>query len=128
MPGTDVPLSAWRDVVRLRVCRTPAAALIQRPETVLRPCFGPPDPPRDLRVVSNSGGTVTVSWTASNTKRYVLEAGATQGQADLLITNVGPAPTFTADRVKRGTYYVRVRGRNACGAGAPSNELKIVVE
>jgi hypothetical protein len=37
------------------------------------------------------------------------------------------ATTFEARRVPRGTYYLRVRGRNACGVGAASNEVVALV-
>ena len=36
-------------------------------------------------------------------------------------------PSFTAKRVQPGTYYVRVRGKNKCGDGAPSPELAVTV-
>ncbi len=134
--GADVPLAAWHQSVPINVCRTSAAALVQRPDAVLGslsaayPCSDPPAPPADLRVVSNRGGVVVVSWVESVTRRtsYVLEAGRTRGQADALTTNVGRSTTFTATQVQPGTYYVRVRGLNACGTGAASNELVVQVE
>jgi hypothetical protein len=126
--GTDVPLSAWHEIARVRVCRMPAVTLVQRPETVLGPCFGPPDVAHDLRLVSSAGRRVVVSWAASGIKRYVLEAGTSRGQADVMARNLGPEPSYTEPMVKPGTYYVRVRLRNDCGAGPASNELTIVVE
>jgi hypothetical protein len=134
--GADVPLAAWHQSVPINVCRTSAAALVHGPDAVLGPlsdaypCSDPPLPPADLHVVSNTGGVVVVSWAESVTRRvsYVLEAGRTSGQADALTTNVGRSTTFTATQVQPGTYYVRVRGRNACGTGAASNELIVQVE
>jgi hypothetical protein len=134
--GADVPLAAWHQSVPINVCRASAAGLVQRPDAVLGPlsavypCGDPPVPPADLHVVSNRGGVVVVSWAESVTRRtsYVLEAGRTRGQADALTTNVGRSTTFTATQVQPGTYYVRVRGLNACGTGAASNELMVVAE
>jgi hypothetical protein len=134
--GADVSLSAWHQSVPIKVCRASAAALVQDPDTVLGQltegyaCSSPPLSPTDLHVVSKSRGVVVLSWAESVTKRtsYVLEAGRARGQADALTTNVGRSTTFTATQVQPGTYYVRVRGRNACGTGAASNELIVQVE
>jgi hypothetical protein len=134
--GADVSLAAWHRAVPVNVCRTSASALLQAPDTVLGPlsagypCDAPPIPPADVRVVSNSGGVVVVSWAESVTRRtsYVLEAGRARGQADALTTNPGRSRTFKASQVQPGTYYVRVRGTNACGTGGASHELMIRVE
>jgi hypothetical protein len=133
--SADVPLGAWHQSIPINVCRTSAAALVQRPDAVLGPlsavypCGDPPVPPAALHVVSNSHGVVVVSWTASVTRRasYVLEAGRMPGQTDALTTPVGRFTHFTATQVQPGTYYVRVRGVNTCGTGAASNELIVTV-
>ena len=50
------------------------------------------------------------------------------GLANLARLDLGqPATTFTAANVPSGTYYLRVRATNACGASSPSNEILAVV-
>jgi len=38
-----------------------------------------------------------------------------------------PATTLAAPGVAAGTYFLRIRARNACGTSAPSNEAVAVV-
>jgi hypothetical protein len=91
-------------------------------------CSAPPGPP-GLTVVSNQGGTVVVAWSpgAGGTASYILEAGTNTGLANLLNADQGNTTTLTATGVALGTYFVRVRGRNACGTGGVSNEVVVVV-
>lgn len=78
---------------------------------------------------SVSGNTVTISWaTASgDPTTYVIEAGSSPGAANLanFATN-SPATTFTGT-APNGTYFVRVKARNAAGTSPPSNEITVVV-
>ena len=93
-------------------------------------CSGPPGAPTSFRVTSNSGGTVTFAWNApgGSPTGYVLEAGATPGATNLAVLNLGgAATTFTASGVGSGTYYVRVRAKNACGTSSVSNEVVLIV-
>jgi predicted Zn-dependent protease len=93
-------------------------------------CGAAPSAPTSLRVVSNSGGTVVLSWTASSgtPTTYIVEAGSSPGLANLANSDLGgPSTSLTALNVGRGTYYVRVRAKNACGVGAVSNEIVLVV-
>jgi len=134
--GADVPLSAWHLAIPIKVCRTSAAELVQRPDAVLGPanelytCSDPPVPPTDLRLVSNSGRVVVLTWTGTLTGRtsYVLEAGKSPGSSDVMTNNLGRTTTFTVGGVRPATYYARVRSRNACGTSGPSNELAVVVQ
>jgi hypothetical protein len=76
------------------------------------------------------GGTVTLSWTGSSGSptSYVVEAGSNPGAANLAASDLGSAAaTLTASEVGRGIYYVRVFGKNACGAGPVSNEILVTV-
>jgi predicted phage tail protein len=94
------------------------------------PCSGAPSAPGALFVTGNSGGTVSFSWSASSGSptTYIIEAGSTPGTANLANSDLGgPATTFTASGVGRGTYYVRLRAKNACGTSGVSNEVTLIV-
>ena len=58
---------------------------------------------------------------------YVVEAGMAAGASNAYAGNVGAATQLTTP-APFGTYYVRVRGVNALGAGAPSVERIVTVE
>jgi len=90
-------------------------------------CTSAPAAP-SLQVPSVNGSTVVLIWTAAaDASNYILEAGSQTGLANLANQAIGNTTTFTAVSVPRGTYFVRVRARNACGTSAPSNERIIVV-
>jgi hypothetical protein len=117
--------------VRVRVVDASAAAGPASNEVVVVVGGGGcvlPGPPTGV-TSTNSGGTVTLSWTAAagSPTSYILEAGSAPGLANLANADVGGGTTFTATGVAAGSYYVRVRGRNACGIGAVSIEVTIVV-
>jgi len=55
---------------------------------------------------------------------YLLEGGPTPGSAQYGVVDlVRTSPSYTAYDVPAGTYYLRVRARNACGTSPPSNEV-----
>jgi len=98
--------------------------------TVASACSAAPGPPVALRGVSVAGGTVMLAWDVSSgiPSTYVVEAGSARGLADLASADLGgTATTLTATGVARGTYYVRMRARNACGVSAASNEVTVIV-
>ena len=77
-----------------------------------------------------NGSTVTLFWIAAAgaPTSYVLEAGSFAGGANVAVSDTGTAATsLTASNVGAGTYFVRVRARNACGTGGASNEAAVVV-
>lgn len=83
-------------------------------------------------VAAVSGPTVVLTWTAPTAgdppTSYVLEAGSASGLADLANSDTGSStPALTATGVGAGTYFVRVRARNASGTSAPSNEIIVTV-
>jgi hypothetical protein len=92
------------------------------------PCTGAPGPPV-VRIASNSGSTVVLSWVpgAGGNTSFILEAGSASGLSNLVNADEGNTTTLTATGVPDGTYYVRVRGRNGCGVGAPSSEIVVNV-
>jgi hypothetical protein len=89
-----------------------------------------PGAPTGLTNTLNSGGTVAFSWTAASGSptSYIIEAGSQPGLANLANSDLGSAATtMTATRVGAGTYYVRVRAKNAFGNSGPSNEVVLIV-
>lgn len=88
---------------------------------------GSPGPPQTLRL-SQNGGSVQFTWAVplrGVATGYVLEAGLAPG------STFGTLPvattTLTVPGVPPGTYFVRVRGTNAAGVGAASNEVTLRV-
>jgi predicted phage tail protein len=97
-------------------------------------CTAAPAAPTGLQITANTGGAVSFRWNApagapaNAPTGYVLEAGSQPGQANLATLVLGsPATTFSTSGVGSGIYYVRVRGRNACGTGTSSNEVTLIV-
>jgi hypothetical protein len=56
----------------------------------------------------------------------VIEAGSAPGLSNLAVVG-HPTTAASFSGVAPGTYYVRVRGVNAQGAGFASNEVTVVV-
>ena len=93
-------------------------------------CSAAPGPPSGLRAAVGEADTVVLTWSAATgfPASYIVEAGSRPGLSDLANSDLGSTATsFAAPGVPAGTYYVRVRARNACGAGGESNEVVVVV-
>jgi pimeloyl-ACP methyl ester carboxylesterase len=80
--------------------------------------------------LTSSAGATTVGlfWnapvTGGSVSSYVIEAGSSSGASDLASVDTGGTQTqFVASNIAPGTYYVRVRAKNAAGLGPPSNEI-----
>jgi hypothetical protein len=94
-----------------------------------RGCQAAPPPPSGLRY-SLSGSTVTLTWAAPGglVSSYILAAGSAPQGIDAAYADTGNTFTrFVAAGVPRGTYYVRIHAKNACGMGGSSNEIAVVV-
>jgi hypothetical protein len=73
-----------------------------------------------------NGRQVAFMWNAgANTTDYVLEAGSAPGLTNIASLPVGGSSLTVL--APPGTYYVRVRPRNGCGSGLPSNEVLVTV-
>jgi hypothetical protein len=92
------------------------------------PCFSAPMPPGSFGGAV-SGSTVSLTWTASSgpVNSYIVEAGQTIGVWNTRLDTATSATGLTVTNVPNGAYFVRVRGRNTCGVGAPSNEAVVTV-
>lgn len=75
---------------------------------------------------TRAGSLVTLNWDATaGASDYVIEVGSVPGASDLLVAPLSSSPVSTS--APPGTYHVRVRARNGCGAGSPSNEITVVI-
>ena len=92
-------------------------------------CAGAPSAPSGFTLTANSGGTVSFAWNASSSATtYIVEAGSTPGAVNLANSDLGSSATSaTFSGIGAGTYYVRLRARNACGTSGASNEVILVV-
>lgn len=101
-----------------------SAASDDVPISLTSTCSAPSAP--GAPVADVAGSRVSISWApASGASSYVFEAGSGPGQANLVNSSVsGTALTASAPP---GVYYVRARGRNACGVGPASAEAVVNV-
>ena len=80
---------------------------------------------------SFAGRTISMAWTAPATgdpvTSYLLEVGSAPGLANMLVVPMGADVSFAAPGVPDGIYWLRVRGTNAAGVGAPSQDLGVVM-
>lgn len=92
---------------------------------------GCPGPPRQLTVVSQSAGTISLSWlppASGSARSYLIEAGSAPGLSDLArLDTFSTETTYTVSNVAAGRYYVRLRAAGACGFTDPSNEVLVYV-
>ena len=131
VPGftaSSVPAGTYYVRVRARGV-TGQSAASNDVVVVLPPSPLVPGSPGNL-AVNVAGNFVSLSWQAPSgalVDTYVLEAGTSPGSADVLSAPIGVATTLVQNGVPSGTYYVRVRARNAYGMSGPSNEVAAVV-
>jgi hypothetical protein len=92
------------------------------------PCVSAPGAPASL-TASVSGGLVTLNWSgpAGAVTTYVIDVGSVAGATDLASFGTANNTPSVSAVAPPGTYFVRVRARNDCGTGAPSNEIVVVV-
>jgi hypothetical protein len=92
-------------------------------------CGTAPGPPSGLFILSNSDNAVVLAWTGSpgSPGTYIFEAGSLPGLSNLANFDLISTATIITASAPRGTYFVRVRGRNSCGTSPPSNEIIVTV-
>jgi hypothetical protein len=126
--ASRIPSGTWH--VRIRAF---TAGGVSAPSNVItitaQPCSAVPSAPGALEAIV-TGRVVTLRWTApaaGGVEDYIIEAGTASG-----VFNLGRFASARSDPsieviAPAGAYYVRVRGRNTCGEGAPSNEVVVSV-
>ncbi len=125
-PSFSGPAGPGIYYVRVRA-RNAAGASVASNEVVITVGAGCSLPPPAGLTTTVTGSRVTLMWAGvPGAASYTLEAGSATGSSDLAAIDTA-ATSFTATDVARGTYYVRVRARGTCGAGAASNEIIVVV-
>ncbi len=74
-----------------------------------------------------SGNTVTFSWSnVSSATDFSVEAGSSPGASGALSISTSQTG-YTWNGAAAGTYYTRVKARNACGTSTPSSEVTVTV-
>jgi beta-lactam-binding protein with PASTA domain len=123
------------------ISSTPAAGTLVAPNSAVAlvvssgvgPCTAAPAAPAGLSVAV-AGRTLTFNWTApagaanNAAASYLFEAGLTPGTTIQSLPLAGTGTTFVRTNSPAGTYFVRLRAVNACGTGAASNEVVVVVQ
>ena len=88
-----------------------------------------PGAPTALRL-SVIGTRLMLTWndavSGGAPANYLVEAGTATGIANIATLPAG-SRAFTYDPVPGGFYFLRVRGQNGTGIGAPSNEVMLVM-
>jgi glucose/arabinose dehydrogenase len=126
---TGVPAGAYFTRVRSLGAGTASAASGEVVVTV-RPCTQPPPVPVSFGSSVN-GRLVTLSWTMPDTADgptlFQIGVGSVSKAIDrAILTLDGVSRSLTVD-APPGTYFVRMRGLNACGAGGASDEIVVTV-
>ncbi len=87
-----------------------------------------PGAPTGLNIARQPDGTVAIAWSAPQScgvpTSYVVEVGTAPKLANVESQATDSAETSVVWPLLPGTYYVRVRGRNAAGTGQPSNVVQ----
>lgn len=130
--GLGAALSVDVDVTFLdgtRVTRNGVASN-QTITVIATPATEAPNAPQNL-AAAVSGSLVTFTWDAPTTggvpSEYVIEAGTFSGSTNVVFVATGSLARSITASAPPGTYYVRVKARNANGIGAPSNEVVVNV-
>jgi hypothetical protein len=130
--GLGAALTVDVDVTFLdgtRVVRNSVAAN-QTITVIATPATEPPSAPQNL-TAAVAGLLITFTWDAPTTggvpAEYVIEAGTLSGSTNIVFVATGSLARSISASAPPGTYYVRVKARNANGIGAPSNEVVVNV-
>ncbi len=127
--STSVPPGTYAVRVRARVGGVPGDLCPAVTFTMPSPAVPPAAPSALTGAVVN--GVVRLAWTSGagggNVESFVIEAGSAPGLTNLASFDTGFVDDRFTSPAPSGTYYVRVRAKNASGVGGASNEVTVVV-
>ena len=127
-----VPAGTYHVRVRASAGGVPGAA---SPEVIVTSSGAAGGPCTPVEIPGHVSFTLTgrqVSFTWEGPARgaqpagYTLEAGLAPGLSNAAVVAVGPGRSFGA-AAPPGTYYIRLRAANACGATPPGPEIRLDV-
>jgi hypothetical protein len=111
----------------MSACAGPASSNVF---AYVEPAPAAPGAPRGLTATTGPG-RASLRWhppvSGSKVESYVLEAGFSSGAADIVLPLSGNLPGIDVADVPGGTYFVRVRARNAQGTSPASSEVTLVI-
>lgn len=83
-----------------------------------------PSAPSNLSAAARGRSAIDLTWRApsSGASEYRIEVGSAAGRSDLQVVTTATT-SFTLGDLSAGTYYIRVRARNAAGTSGASNEV-----
>jgi hypothetical protein len=116
--------------IRVRAVHAGIPSAPSNEVTVVVGCTSAPPAPAGFGVTQGPGGNpVQFSWQAPAVAvdSYQLEAGTGPGLANLATASLPGGFTSFGVTAPPGTYFVRLRARNACGLSGPSQEVVVVV-
>jgi hypothetical protein len=138
MYRANVPLGTY--YVRVRAVNAagagPASDDIAVRVADATPCAGPPAMPQDFGgffdVIRGATSIELSTYALGPANSFIVEIGSASGRTDLWTYEKAASENRLAlmlyGTVPRGSYFVRVRARNACGIGEPSNEVVIRIQ
>ncbi len=124
---TAVPAGTY--FVRVRSRNSDGLSRPSNEVTLVVPGTGPctaPARPTGL-FASGDRAALTLTWNPSpGAITYIIEAGSTPGASNLANFETGNALTsYMAFAVPRGTYYIQIRVRTACGTSLTSGTIVV---
>ncbi len=131
LTATGVPPGVYYVRVLAQNSSGASAASNEIVVTVAGGCGLVPAVPTGLATAA-SGSTVTITWQTPAVgcapTSYIIQAGSAPELSNLANFSTGnTATSFSASGVGAGSYYIRVLGVNAAGAGGPSPDVLLVV-
>jgi glucose/arabinose dehydrogenase len=93
-------------------------------------CTGAPPSPTSFSSLV-IGRSVTLTWnvpaTSDGPTSFIIEAGSSSGLSNIAMLPLAGNLRSIEVLAPPGEYFVRIRGRNACGTGPVSNEIVVTV-